>query len=529
MKTSDSTRALPPCPEETRTPEIAPHELEVKLECEPGKLRKLFDVGPLSAAKLHARSQRLVGAYFDTQDDKLDGAGMTLRVRKSGTRRIMTLKWTRPQERLFFRGEVEVSVNGDAPDLERFDPEIATKVLETSDNKPLVCRFETIVRRRVADLSLGDTRVEIAFDEGEIVSADRSIKISECELELKEGDPAALFTLAAQVASAGLWLAPAPKAQRGYLLARGEKPTEVRATEPQFDPGTLVEEVIGVIIENNIRQFLGNWPALLESDLPESIHQMRVALRRLRAALRLFEKAFPGAGFEAFRAEAKRIADVLGGARDHDVFIALVTDGPLMAFASDESFEALLSASEARRLHAYEIARQVVRAPETSRFVLELQAFVASRGWRNKLGTEDLTRLGKPAHGFAADALQGLYRRARRLGKDIMGIDPEERHRLRICLKNLRYAADFFGSLFEEPRDVKKFTKTLSALQDSLGAHNDAVVALKTVRDVEQEAGGAAHRAAGIVLGWYGRESSNPEMLLKDDWRAFKNALCFWR
>jgi inorganic triphosphatase YgiF len=375
-------------------------------------------------------------------------------------------------------------------------------VTDVIGDKPLILRFETRVSRRLAEVFIGSSRIEIAVDKGEILSSERAVKISECELELKEGDPAALFTLAAQLTHAGLRLSPSQKSQRGYLLARGEEPKEVRAVEPQFDMEALVEEAIVAIIENNLKQFIGNWPALLDGDIPESIHQMRVALRRLRAALRLFEKAFPGAGFAPFRADAKRIASALGGAREQDVFRALVLDGPQRMFPSDESFEALLSASAARRSREYESAREIIRAPETSRFVLELQAFVASHGWRNKLGTEDLPRLGKPARSFAAEAIERIYQRARKSGKNLMELEPAQRHRLRIILKNLRYAADFFGSLFDDPRSVRKFSKTVGVLQDSLGANNDAVAALKTVLDLEQ--GVRTHlivRNSGSALG----------------------------
>jgi CHAD domain-containing protein len=256
---------------------------------------------------------------------------------------------------------------------------------------------------------------------------------------------------------------------------------------------------------------------------------MRVALRRLRAALALFEKAFPEGGFEPFRSEAKRIASALGEARDQDAFGALVSSGPLKLFPNDESFAALLAASSSRRSIAYGQARQIVRAPATSRFVLELQAYAASRGWRRKMSANDLSRLAQLARIFAAEAIDRLYQRARKRGKGLMGLAPDQRHRLRISLKNLRYACDFFASVFDAPRDVKRFTKALGALQDSLGASNDAVVALKTVAELEQNAGQAAGRAVGIVLGWCGREADAPDIHLRAYWLAFKKARCFWQ
>ena len=256
---------------------------------------------------------------------------------------------------------------------------------------------------------------------------------------------------------------------------------------------------------------------------------MRVALRRLRSGLGLFEKALPNAGFEPFRSEAKRIAGALGPARDQDAFAALVAEGPLSIFPRDDSFEALLSASAACRARAYVDACQLLSAPETSRFVLDLQAFVALRGWRNGLGTEDLSKLGQPARPFAADALGRLDRRARKLGKELKDLTPEQRHRVRIALKNLRYGADFFASLFDDARCVKTFVKSLGKLQDALGAHNDEIVACKTVVGLEQDAGLTVSRAAGIVLGWCGHGASASDGRLRDTWRAYRKARRFWR
>ncbi len=518
MEKDESTPADTPGP-------ATPMEVEVKLEGPPGLVSSLFDLGLLSAAIAQPRAQRLVATYFDTPDDALDRAGMSLRLRKSGARRVMTVKWATRDSHGFARGEVEAPFRGDLPDVDIFGPEVSERIKEVTRGEPLTPRFETRVRRRTAEVAVGASLVELALDEGEIVAADARRKISECELELKAGDAAALFGLAAQLTRAGLRVNPESKARRGYLLARGEKPCEVRAVAPVLDAGASIEDAISVVIRNATSQFVGNWPAFFDADIPESVHQMRVALRRLRAALALFERNFPGAGFRRVRDDAKRLANALGPARDLDVFIALVSGGPLAVFPSEPSFDDLLSASATRREDAYRAARETIGAPETSRFVLELEAFVASRGWRNALGTEELPMLGRPARSLADEAIERLYRRARKLGKGMLAAEPAERHRLRIILKNMRYAAEFFGSLYE-PAGVRKFVKTVGALQDALGAHNDSVGALRLVEDPGMP---NASRATGIVVGWCAREINAPEPYLKDHWLAFKGARRFWR
>lgn len=237
---------------------------------------------------------------------------------------------------------------------------------------------------------------------------------------------------------------------------------------------------------------------------------MRVGLRRLRAGLAPFEKAFPNAGFEVFRAEAKRIASALGPARDQDIFGALVMEGPLSVFPRDQSFEALLSVSLGRRAQAYSAVRQLLTEPDTTCFVIDLESFVARRAWRNALDTEKLRKLTEPAPLFATEVLERLDRRARKRAKDLLRLGPpEERHLARIALKNLRYAADFFASLFDDGKGARQFMKCLGDLQNELGARNDEAVVAEMAGELEKEADVVAVRAAGIVLGWCTRGSED--------------------
>ena len=226
-------------------------EIEVKLEGEPELLRRLFTLDALAGATLRQRAQKLVTTYFDTQDDALDRVGMALRVRKAGTRRVMTLKWTPRGEGLFSRGEAEARVHGDTPDLALLGVDITAMVNDATAGGALVPRFETRVRRRLGHLSLSSARVAIAIDEGEIVAGERRAPIAECEIELMAGEPAALFTLAARLTQEGLRLCPAQKSQRGYLLARGGEPAVVRAIQPNLGPEALAEDAIGAVVEFN--------------------------------------------------------------------------------------------------------------------------------------------------------------------------------------------------------------------------------------------------------------------------------------
>ena len=111
------------------------------------------------------------------------------------------------------------------------------------------------------------------------------------------------------------------------------------------------------VISNTLWHFVANWAALRGAQDPDAIHQMRVALRRMRAALAMFKRALPCSEFDFLRGEAKRIASALGPARECDVFRETAEGGPLAHPDRPENCNTLLAAIEERRIAAYEDAR----------------------------------------------------------------------------------------------------------------------------------------------------------------------------
>ncbi|MBX9761273.1 MAG: CHAD domain-containing protein [Beijerinckiaceae bacterium] len=507
-------------------------EVEVKLEAAPAVLRSAFTLAPFAGAT-PARAHTFATTYFDTADNALSRAGLALRVRRAGRRRIMTLKWTpRGEAGAFTRGEQEAAVQGDAPEPHLLGPEAAQMIEAASGGAPLEARSMTIFKRRAAIVSFNGAQIEAGQDEGRILAGDRKARIAELELELKGGDPAALFDFAAGLTAFGFRVAAAPKGLRGHWLATGEAPRETRAISAGLSPDAPIDDAIAAILGANLKQFVANWPAL-SPDCPEAVHQMRVSLRRLRSALGLFNRAIPCDGFTRFREEAKRIASAMGPARDQDVLLDLVEHGPAQALGRDASFDALMKASGRKRAAAYRNVRALIEAPETSRFVLELQAMIARREWRasqaDATDAQQDARAAVSAPAFAAQALDRLDKKARRRGKNLVELAPEERHEARIALKNLRYAADFFSPLFVRGRGARKFLRAIGDLQEALGAYNDAIVARSIVADLEQAAGVAAGRAGGAVAGWAARGAADADAHLGAAWKKFRKTQRFWK
>ena len=215
----------------------------------------------------------------------------------------------------------------------------------------------------------------------------------------------------------------------------------------------------------------------------------------------------------------------MGEAREQDVLRDLVDSGPARALQGTIDFKPLVKASDKRRVAAYAHVRALLDAPETSRFVLELQAMICRREWRAGEDSDP----AMSAVDFAKQALDRLDKCARKRGKNLVELPPEARHEARIALKNLRYASDFFTSLFGKSRGSKKFQRAIGDLQDALGAYNDAIVARATVADLQKVAGAAGVRAAGVVDGWTARGAADADAHLGAAWKAFRKAPRFWR
>jgi inorganic triphosphatase YgiF len=503
-------------------------ELELKFIGPKNAIVNIFD-NILLPSPLHKLPvQNLHTIYFDTDDYALFRSWITLRTRLSDHQKVMTLKWSTPSDDIFSRGEIELPISQEKPDFDEFEPKIAEALNGIIGLAPLIKIFEMTVNRRPATCRIGGSLIEIAVDQGKIIAGNQTEGILECELELKEGDMADLLKLGIKLVRAGLYLSPIQKAQRGYQLARQMAPQEMKAMEPQFESDTTAEEAMFAIIELCIRHFVGNWSALLIGNHEESVHQARVALRRLRTALKILEKSFSGMQMQSFRDEAKEIAIILGDVRNLDVFNTFIKNESLKKYSSDESFKSLEVVLMNRRNSAYEAARELIKSANTSCFILELQEYIASKRWHSTVSAEVLEELSGSAKSFARMTLEQQYKRVKKAGKNFGALTSEERHQLRISVKNLRYSCDFFSSLFTDSHRIKSFRKTLASLQDSLGLHNDAAMAAIVASDLETSAVPEASRAIGIVIGWCAHETLSPDSEIAWQWHDFKQKKRFW-
>lgn len=507
-----------------------PREIEVKFRADARAIEAVL-AAPMLKGATAGTARELISTYFDTEGQDLRRAGMTLRVRrKSRAIPLLGIKWEGGDDAIFARGEVEVRCPKGIPSLELFEPSIRDRLLTVVADRPLSAVFETRFKRRTVLLRHGHSDIELALDDGGVLAGEASLPLAEVELELKGGHLPDLFDCAAALArDCGLSLQFEPKADRGYRLVANEAPRPRKSRSLKIVQAATFDDLIASVIANALEHFAANWASLRESDAPESVHQLRVALRRLRSALGVFRKNLQLPELEDIRSEARRIASALGPARECDAFYANALAGPFReGFDQQRGASPLLDAVEARRRDSYNVARRVIDDPKTSLFVLDVQSFLARRAWRTALAPEKLGLLTSDAKSYAAEVLGRLRRRALKRGKHLPDIPDEERHELRIALKNLRYAVEFFGSLFDRSKELRSYLKSVADLQEDLGAHNDAATAKVFVETLGLPPDGDVQYASGYLLGWYRHATLVADSHLAKKWKDFKRQDVFW-
>jgi len=281
-----------------------PEEIELKLDVQPGFLAALKH-HPLLKSKRPSQA-KLEAVYYDTPKGKLADAGVSLRVRREGSAYVQTVK-AESDGGLIKRGEWQVPVPARAPSKKALRKTPARKLLNGSFKKltPIV---ETHVERSSWELEVDRSKIEVAIDEGEVLVARESLHLTELELELKEGSPETLFSLAKNLCNdVPLRLGVQSKVQQGQALRSGTA-REVQKAEPvHLTPDATAGDALRTIVHNCLRQFRMNEPLLVEDRNPAALHQCRVALRRLRSALAQFKDLIPDERSQAIRRSLKEV------------------------------------------------------------------------------------------------------------------------------------------------------------------------------------------------------------------------------
>jgi inorganic triphosphatase YgiF len=509
----------------TSTSEIAPVEVELKFLLDSAALQALRGH---SAFKNHARPRSLRSVYFDTPRHDLREGGMSLRVRESDGRFVQTVK-SRDGDGMFDRSEWETGIDEAHPEPESLAHTPVGRLLDKEARHDLSPVFATLVERTVAEVRRGGALVEVSLDEGKIVAGGRSEPIRELELELKEGDPGALFRLAKDLSvDAALRLSFESKSERGYRLAGRDDAKALKADRPALSPDLTAGEAFRRIVRSCLAQITGNAQRLTQGRSADALHQTRVGLRRLRAAFSVFKPLVSDDAFSVMDAETHWLADSLNAARDLDVFIRALSPTPDDHPDEDPGIAAFRARLFTRQAAAYAEATADLMSSRYADLVLDVAAWAESGDWTRDEAHRDAR--DEKIEALARRSLSHLRKQVRRRGRHLKDLVPERRHKLRIKVKKLRYAADFFSESFEgvNPQRRHAFIERLRMLQDGLGELNDIAVARRTALAVVDDRVGESAFAGGLIVGR--REAQAPHLIAKsaEAFDAFAKARPFW-
>ncbi|MCG5242623.1 CHAD domain-containing protein [Azospirillum doebereinerae] len=526
----DTPSSAPPGAASNASPNgTAFREVELKLHVAPADLARVAGLPAVrEGADGPATVSHLRTVYYDTPDLRLFASGIALRVRRDGDRFIQTLKTVNSatpgdSAAVAVRREWEWTVAGEAPDVSVLTASGVAGLVPADAQGALRPLFVTDFRR-TAVLVRPDpaTAIEVAVDEGHVTAGSETLPISEVELELKAGRVGRLFDLALRLQQAvPMRIGTESKAELGLRLVTGRLPPPVESEPLALSPVTTVAEAYRHILRHALRQFLANEACALAGGDVEGLHRMRIALRRLRIAHRLFAPVIASPEADRLVAESRTLAKRLGPARGWDVLLAGVID-PLSSSPKAPAGLALLAAT-ARNAGAGPAREAVaaILAPHCAATVLALAAWLEDGRWLGEADKERRAALNAPVTTVAP---VWLSLRLAKLGKTAKIPDePKDREKLRRRLRTLRYVAEFFRGLYAEAATLP-FLAALDSLLAALDADHDAATGRRMLAALP----GADAATVAATAAWIDRQADKRRKALPDLWKRFRDTPVFW-
>lgn len=481
------------------------NEIELKLAL-PKTAQSLFLRQAVLRKAVARHTHQLINIYYDTPDLSLRERRVALRLRKQGRMWLQTVKsagksaaglTTRPEWETQYAGHFDFS----AVDV----PAIRRRLERALARRQITPLFETNFKRTTwrFEPAPGCT-ILLMLDRGWIAAAGRREEISEVEIEIADAGGAAsvdqLFTLAQNLGDR-LPLLPATlsKAERGYRLFQGQPPLPQKAPIVPLTAGEAPLRAFRSIALASLEHLHGNLSGAMTTSDPEFIHQMRVATRRLRAALRLFAPLLP-AGLAGQLVPGLRVlTGRLGHARDLDVLLHEIATPVMRALPDEPRLAALAGAITDRQYAARGLAIRHLQSVAHGRLALLATAllhrppFLESAA-ATAVSAETISR-------FAAMRIKRLRKKVLALLAAAAIDDPLSLHRLRIGIKRLRYALEFFAPL-AVGRQLQRLLASLIQIQDELGQLNDLANAGMLLMSCAGE-DARLREAVSLVGGWH--------------------------
>jgi triphosphatase len=422
-----------------------------------------------------------VDTYLDTEDRRLDRAGYSVRLRKDRRRPVeatlKSLDGARP-DALRIRLELTEEVGSDQPDAVSSTPgPVGERVRALVGSRPLLPLFDLQTRRRVFELASADVPSgELLLDETAIRNPDGRLlsRLRRVEIEVPEAAVEAVTPLVASLQRAcGLQPAVLSKYESGLAAAGIGRAEREELGPTAIEPTDAIGQVALAVLRRQFAALLANEAGTRLGDDIEDLHDMRVATRRLRAAIALFQDVLPVEASK-LRPELAWLGQTVGAVRDLDVQLAQLDDWIRVLPEEDrEPLTRLRALLMHERVQARIAMLEALDSARYARFLRRFGAMLRSRsGARSGPALQIAPALVEGRHAALAKA-------KKRIGP---ASEPSAYHRLRIACKRFRYALEFLADVY--PGETTRLVKRSVALQDLLGAYQDAQVAITRLREL---------------------------------------------
>ncbi|HEX9489556.1 MAG TPA: CHAD domain-containing protein [Stellaceae bacterium] len=248
----------------------------------------------------------------------------------------------------------------------------------------------------------------------------------------------------------------------------------------------------------------------------DSVHRLRVGVRRLRSILSAFSDALPEGERRALSDGLRAVAQRFGRAREWDVFLAHLVADVRKAMPEEEAL------SEVERL-AGEARRQALPPGDSIKTSLAaIEAAIDEAPWLRRPSPSLAPCWETPLPDYAAALLARRHRQLRKRVRRVELTDQGAFHRLRVRVKKLRYPAELLKSLFDE-EGAADYLDRLVHMQDALGALNDALAARRLIGELSLPV-----PTRRLLAGWVARDIETCRERFPSRGRAFRHAEPFW-
>ena len=414
-----------------------------------------------------SKRQQLVSIYYDTRTLRLRAHGVALHLRKQASTWLQTLQ----------RCDADTeTASWSTGYFNHFDfSTVDDAALREWLNRPKILAqitpvFESTIRRTNWRLNPAPgVVVLVTLDRVTLISSGRRSLVADVELRLIEGSSSDLYAVAIALAER-VPLAPQtyPTTEHGYRLFLDLPMTPIARDNFCISAEPMPLVAFRQIALSCLKHMLLNHAGAATTDNPEYIHQMRVATRRLRASAQLFKPLLPSSFADQIVAPLRDLMSVLGRVRDLDIVMTDIVNPVVAEMPGEPGILALATAITERQYLARAEAMRLLSQPAYGH--LQLQA-MAQLGGPAFLASSDHSAQPNLSE-FAQKRLQSLCERTLRHTADARVDEPNSLHRMRISIKRLRYAMEFFRPMMSA-KTSGKMLQQLIATQEKLGELND--------------------------------------------------------